>query len=213
MTKFIFIRHGESIGNALRVLLGHTDLDLSELGYKQAKATSDILAKEKIDYIYSSDLLRAYNTAVPHADIRGIEVIKSEKLRELFLGEWEGKSVEEVVSRYGEMYSKEWLGNFGTFRCPSGESTVEAGQRFYDECLRIASVHSDKTVLIASHAAVLRSFFARVLDIPPEEVASKLGFPSNASYSEAYFENGKFTMGRFSVDGHLAEIGITKYGS
>lgn len=213
MTRFIFVRHGESIGNALRVMLGHTDLDLSELGYKQARATADALSAEQIDCIYSSDLLRAYNTALPHADMRGIEINKSEQLRELYLGEWEGKSVSDVLSGYGDMYDKDWLGGFGTFRCPNGESTLEAGQRFYNECVKIAERHPDKTILIASHAAVLRSFFAKVLEIQPEEIVSKLGFPSNASYSEAYFENGKFTMGRFSVDGHLTEIGITKYGS
>lgn len=213
MTKFIFVRHGESIGNALRVLLGHTDFDLSELGYAQAAATAKALSCEKIDYIYSSDLLRAYNTALPNAELRGINVSKNENLRELYLGEWEGKSVSDILSAYGDMYDKDWLCGFGTFRCPDGESTKEAGQRFYNECEKIAQRHPDNTVLIASHAAVLRSFFAIILEIPPEEIASRLAFPSNASYSEAYFDNGKFTMGRFSVDGHLREIGITKFGS
>lgn len=213
MTKFIFVRHGESLGNAMRVLLGHTDLDLSDLGRRQAESTADALANEKIDAIYSSDLLRAYNTAVPHAEKRGIEIIKDREFRELYLGDWEGKSVAKVLEEYGDMYEKDWLANFGTFRCPSGESTLEAGERFYAECLRIAPLHSGETVMITSHAAVLRAFFAKVLGIPPEEIADRLAFPSNASYSEATYENGKFSMVRFSVDDHLSDIGITKLGA
>lgn len=213
MTEFIFIRHGESIGNALRVLLGHTDLDLSELGYKQADATAAVLADRKVDFVYSSDLLRAYNTAVPHAKMRGIEVKKSKNLRELYLGEWEGKSVNEVLEKYGDMYVNDWLGHFGTFRCPSGESTLEAGERFYSECERIASENPGKTVLVAAHAAVLRSFFAKVLKIPPEEIVDRLSFPTNASYSEVVFDNGSFRIVSFSQDKHLEEIGITKFGS
>ena len=77
MTKLILIRHGESLGNAVRKLLGHTDLDLSPLGYQQAEAAAVALKDERIDAIYSSDLLRAYNTAVPHARLRGIDVIPS----------------------------------------------------------------------------------------------------------------------------------------
>ena len=47
-TKVIIIRHGQSLGNAKRVLLGHSDLDLSELGFEQAEATALALKDEKI---------------------------------------------------------------------------------------------------------------------------------------------------------------------
>ena len=58
-TKIYIIRHGHSLGNLTRTFLGHVDLDLSDLGYKQADCTADALKNEKIDIIYSSDLSRA----------------------------------------------------------------------------------------------------------------------------------------------------------
>ena len=58
-TKIIIVRHGQSIGNATKTVLGHTDLDLSDLGYKQAEVTANELKNEKIDLIVSSDLKRA----------------------------------------------------------------------------------------------------------------------------------------------------------
>ncbi len=213
MTKFLLIRHGESLGNAARQLLGHTNLDLSELGYRQAQATAKALENEHIDIVYSSDLLRAFNTAKACADLHGLEVIPSKNLREVMLGEWEGQYVLDVIEKYGDMYEKEWLGSYGTFRFPGGESTVEAGVRFYNECVRIAEMNPDKTVVVAAHAAVIRSFVAKVLEIAPEDVAAKIGFPTNASVSELCYKDGKFELVEFSRDAHLTDVGITRYGA
>ncbi len=211
MTKIILVRHGESLGNAVHQLLGHTDLDLSPLGYKQAEATAKALDNQQIDAIYSSDLLRAFNTAKAVADRRKMTVIGSRELREVRLGDWEGLKVEEVLEKYGDMYKANWLCGFGTFRFPGGESTKEAGERFFNEALKIAKENRNKTILIGAHAAVIRAFVAKVLEIPAEEIAVKLPFPTNASYTEVFFDGEKFTLGKFSVDAHLADIGITKF--
>ncbi len=210
-TKIIFIRHGQSIGNERHELLGHTDKDLSELGYKQAEAAAEALKHEKIDVIYSSDLLRAMNTARPHARIRRMEVIPSRGLRELYLGDWEGMSVFDVIEKYGEStYKIDWVENFGTFVMPNGESTWAAGDRFLSETERIAEENEGNTVLIVAHAAVIRSFFAHISGLTPEKMSALLPFPSNASYSVAYYENRAFTPAEYSVDSYLEGVGITK---
>ncbi len=209
-TKLIFVRHGESLGNAVRVMLGHTDLDLSEKGYMQAAATAEALAGEKIDSVYSSDLLRAMNTARPHADLRGIAVVPSRELREVDIGEWEGRSVVEIIESYGEVFERDWHRGFGTFTFPGGESVIAAGERFCYEVVRIAERHAGSTVLIAAHAAVIRSFWARATGIAPERIVGTLDFPSNASYSVMEYESGAFAPVSYSNDAHLSGIGITK---
>lgn len=208
-TKIFLIRHGQSLGNAEHLILGHTDRDLSPLGYEQARATADYLASEHIDAIYSSDLMRAKNTAVPHAQRRGMEVITSVGLREMYVGEWENKSVATVKEEYGDMYDVDWTLGFGTFVMPGGESTQEAGRRFYNELERIARAEVGKTVLVAAHAAVIRAFWAIADNIAPEDVASRLPFPTNASYSVVEYENGKFIPVEYSHDEHLSSVGIT----
>ena len=55
-TKIYFIRHGESQANAQNVFIGHTDLDLTEKGHKQAQKTAEFLKDVSVDKIYSSDL-------------------------------------------------------------------------------------------------------------------------------------------------------------
>ena len=211
LTKLIIIRHGQSLGNATRTFLGHTDKDMSELGYKQAFATAEHLKNEKIDKIYSSDLIRAYNTAVPHAKMRDFDIICRENLREIFVGDWENRTFEEIMENWGrEMYEKEWFGNFGLFRFPGGESIIEGGNRFYEELKAICKENAGKSLLITAHAAVIRSFWAKISGILPENIAKDLPFPTNASYSIAYFDGEGFIPDEYSCDSHLASVGITK---
>ena len=191
-TKVILVRHGQSIGNLTRTFLGHTDLDLSDFGYIQAQTTANHLKNEKIDAIYSSDLKRAYNTAVPHANLRNIDVIANKNLREAYVGEWEGMKADDIIDKYGiDMFKGEWANNFGCFRFPGGESIKEAGMRFYNEIMTICQGNIGNCVLICAHAAVIRSFWAIISNIPFENIVSDLPFPSNASYSVCSFENGK----------------------
>ena len=210
-TKVILVRHGQSIGNLTRTFLGHTDLDLSETGYLQAKCTADLLKDEKIDVIYSSDLKRAYNTALFHAKMRGLEVITSVNLRETYAGEWENQKVDDLISNWGEnFFVNEWKNSFGTFRLPGGESIQEAGKRFYDEIKAICELNMGKTVLICAHAAVIRAFWAMISNVAWTDVAAQIPFPTNASYSILSYNFGKFTPIQYSCDEHLSEVGITK---
>ena len=42
-TLFYIIRHGQSVGNKKRIYLGHTDLELTELGENQAEAVAEMM--------------------------------------------------------------------------------------------------------------------------------------------------------------------------
>ena len=210
-TKIILIRHGQSIGNATKTILGHTDLDLTPHGYLQAKTTAEFLKSEKIDIIYSSDLKRAYNTAIPNAKLHNLEVVSNKNLREIYVGAWENMKIEDIIAKWGrEMYENEWFGSFGTFRFPDGESIAEGGERFYKEVKAICEANIGKTILISAHAAVIRAFWAIISNISWEDVADQLPFASNASFSVAYYENGKITPNKYSSDEHLSVVGITK---
>ena len=66
MTRIIFIRHGQSLANEQSRFAGHTNVPLTELGKAQAERAAEYIVKhEKIDKIYSSDLMRAHDTALP----------------------------------------------------------------------------------------------------------------------------------------------------
>ena len=205
-TKIIIVRHGQSLGNAVRRFLGTTDLDLSPLGYRQAYRTAEFLSSVKVDAIYSSDLKRAFNTAVPHAKIRGLEVIPSTQLREMYAGLWEGLLVDDIIKDYHNKFLLEWRDKFGLATLPEGENVQDAAKRFHKEVLRIAKENVGKTVLIAAHAAVTRAFWGLITKTEPENLASAYFYPENASASVVYFDENELIPGEYSHDQHLYDL-------
>ena len=203
--KIFLVRHGQSLGNLNRVYLGHTNYDLSDLGREQAEITAEYLKNEHIDAVYSSDLLRAHNTAAPHARMRGLRVIDSENLREIFLGDWENQPIDELIEKHYDDFVIGWKQNFGTFTVPGGERVLDAGNRFYSEVERIAKENEGRVVLIAAHAAVIRAFWCLINKIKPCDMAAAYPFPTNASYSTLTYKNGEFFPIEFSCDSQFAE--------
>ena len=186
-TQIIIVRHGESIGNATRVMLGHTDLDLTELGYRQAECSARRLLGTKIDAVYSSDLKRAKNTARAYATLANMPVICDEDLREIKVGAWEGICVDEVEKIWGDMYTVGWCQGFGTFKFPDGEDVMESGLRFYRAVEKIAKSHLGETVLIATHAGVLRAFWAIIsgFSVPISKTGASTALPTTFNCSIA----------------------------
>lgn len=205
-TVLYIVRHGESIGNRLKRLLGHTDLGLTELGLSQASATAEALSHIDCAKIYSSDLLRAMQTALPHAALRGIEVIPESELREIYLGEWEDRSVEEVITEYGEKFTVEWREQFGIFSAPGGESVPALAERIHSALIKIARENSGKTIFVATHAAAIRAVWGKISGILPGDLAAALPFPSNASYSIVEYDGERLLPIAYSQDEHLVEM-------
>ena len=199
-TKIMLIRHGESLANAKGIYLGHTDWDLSPLGYQQAAVVAEYLREEHIDAIYSSDLIRAYNTALPHGIIHNLEVVRRRELREIYLGDWEGRPVSELEAEYPEQFAVGWRREFGTCIVPGGESVPELRERIYNAVLRIGQENVGKTVLIGIHAAAIRAFWGRVTDTPAEEVCEKIPFPKNASITTVIYRDGELYPVEYGFD-------------
>ena len=157
MTKIIMVRHGQSMANKESRFAGHSDFDLSDLGREQAKAAAEYLAKrETPDAIYSSDLLRAHNTAAPFADIYGLPINDTEGLREIFAGSWEGLEMSEIAERYTEDL-RVWREDFSNARCTDGESVAELYARIVKFVCELAKKNPDKCLLLTTHATPIRA--------------------------------------------------------
>lgn len=205
-TVIFLLRHGQSVGNAKNEFLGHTDKDMSELGYAQAARTAEFLAYERIDAVYSSDLMRAYNTALPHAVMRNMKVNKSSSLRELHAGCWEDRRIEDIISEYPHEFIDVWTANFGISTPPGGEGVMNAAERIYAEILKIAKENEGKSILIGCHAAAIRAFWGKLTGTAPEALADAYGFPENASVSVVYFDGKALVPGEYSHSAHLADL-------
>ena len=139
MTELLLVRHGETDWNAEGRLQGHTDRPLNEYGRRQARRLADELAGEELAAIYSSDLLRARETAEILGERLGLPVVLEPELREKNWGNWEGLTPAE---RDGVAFA--------------GESTEEHAARTLRALRRIAARHPDGRVLVVTHGGSLR---------------------------------------------------------
>lgn len=197
-TTIYFIRHGESEGNYHKTFLGHTDLDLTPMGYVQAERTAAYLEGQPIDVIYSSDLMRAYHTAVPTARAKGMEIIKSRALREIFAGKWEGRLFEEIKSEFEADYAV-WLNDIGNARCTEGETVAMLRDRILAEVERIVKENEGRSIAIFTHATPIR-ILKTVWDDKPLSMMAQTPWVSNASVTRAEYENGVFRVLDYGLD-------------
>ena len=194
-TTLLFIRHGQSMANVSGVFAGQLDVSLSELGRKQAEELKEyLLSKYKIDAIYSSDLSRAYETALPIAMALGLSIQKDSALREIDGGKWEGLSQEEIAARYQQDHAV-WRNDIGLSRCTGGESMQEVQRRGIAEAARIAKRHPGQTVLLAIHAGFLRAMQCYWQKLPLSEMKDIQWVP-NASVTEVQYDDGAYELVR-----------------
>lgn len=216
--RIIVLRHAQSLGNAKGSFLGHTDLDLTEQGFIQAEMAADFLDATHIhiDKIYSSDLMRAFHTALPSARRRGLLLSTTKELREVYMGKWEGRVVAELDAEYPEEFGIGWRQHFGTCVLPEGESVPHAARRIYDFVVSRAKENLGKTIMFTSHAAAIRSFWGLASGVPFERMAEEVPFPGNASFSTMLWKSdgqgdGSLTPCEFSIDGYLGDLRQTKH--
>jgi 2,3-bisphosphoglycerate-dependent phosphoglycerate mutase len=157
-TTILLARHGETDWNRDGRVQGHTDTPLNETGRAQARALAAELADEPIDAVYSSDLLRAHETARVVAGSHQLDVTSTRDLRERHFGTWEGMTDDEVLARFPQAASGPW---------GDAETVDEMTQRVLAAVYRIAEAHPGGTVLAVSHGGPLRavSWHARGPDI------------------------------------------------
>ena len=207
--EIYLVRHGESQGNLTRNFLGHTDLDLTEMGYKQAECAAKYFENIHIDMVYSSDLQRAFHTAEAVAKTKGLKVIPSKKLREIFAGDWEGVHFLEISEKCGAAAWYDWVNHMsGNTRPKNGESVEELFSRIYAELENIAVNNDGKKILIGIHATPIRVMLHWLENKNLDEVY-KTPWVANASVTKLVYENGEFYVEFADDRSHLGDIVTT----
>lgn len=153
-TRVLLIRHGQSQGNAEGRFGGHTATPLSPRGRRQATATAHALSQEHITAIYSSDLLRAVETAMPLARLTGLEVEHTEAFRERSVGVMEGLTFEEAAAQHPEQYAALIRRDFEHMLL-GGESYRQMLDRTSSLMDRIIQQHNGGQVAIFSHTGTI----------------------------------------------------------
>jgi len=150
--------------NSAQIFVGHTDAELSALGYRQVERLRNRLAAEKIDFIYSSDLRRAIVTAETIASKHQLDVITCPELREINYGKAEQLTFEEITRLYPKVAELciDWSPRL---KFPDGESVVELKQRVSEFLDKLKNHAPEHTILIVSHSGPLRLMVCSLLGI------------------------------------------------
>ena len=160
MTKTIHLfRHGLTDWNAARRMQGHTYIPLNEEGRRQALALQEFFLNNPVEKIFSSDLARAQQTAVIANDHLQAPVHLDAAFREVFLGEIEGLTHEEITRRYGEDTWTRWTSVNGAdfdFSFSNGETANQAIQRFRLALERYCAQESFTTAAVCTHGFIIR---------------------------------------------------------
>lgn len=151
------VRHARpELPHGGRLYYGHTDYPLSESGVESAKRLRSELGGVEFAGIWTSDLERARRTAELAAPENAPDIIVMSELREIFLGDWEGKSFDEVRSTWEELYEKRGA-NYDTVAPPGGESFAGLQKRAVPAFAKILDDSPSGNILIVTHAAFIWS--------------------------------------------------------
>lgn len=205
MTTIYLVRHGESTANKEGIFLGQKNRDLTETGHLQAEKTAEFLSNAQIDKIYASDLERAVHTAEHLAKKKGQKVIQDKGIREIDGGEWDFIKFTDLPIIYPNEYGK-WLSDLGHARCVGGESFVEVQERVYSAIKRIAKENDGKTIAIYSHGTAIQAFISKIKNIDLSRIREDLPYATNASVTTLIYDNGKFTIEKYSQDEFLGDL-------
>jgi broad specificity phosphatase PhoE len=165
-TKIILARHGETDWNHQGKMQGRTDIPLNHVGREQAHQLQKQLKDIDIDVAYSSTLKRAIETAELAIRNRNIPLHLSEELVERDLGIFEGACWNSYSKALPYDLPHE---DFLSYKHHSSmESFSEVFIRVSKELLSIAYKWPDRTVLVACHGAVIKSFLLHLDPLFPK---------------------------------------------
>jgi 2,3-bisphosphoglycerate-dependent phosphoglycerate mutase len=153
-TRIIAIRHGETAWNVDTRIQGQLDISLNAKGRWQAAQAARALASESIDAIYSSDLLRAWATAMAVAETASRSVVTRSGLRERGFGAFEGKTFAEIALLWPEQ-SQAWRTREPGFAPEGGESLIDFRARIVGEVTALASQHQGQQIVLVAHGGVM----------------------------------------------------------
>ncbi len=153
-TRILAIRHGQTAWNASARIQGHTDIELDALGQWQARQLAQALGHEELQAVYSSDLARARDTAVPLATVHGLPVGIDAGLRERAFGDFEGLSFEQIESRWPEQ-AQAWRRRDPGFGPHGGEVLRDFRERVVAALTRLALAHRGQCIAVVTHGGVL----------------------------------------------------------
>lgn len=220
MGKLVLIRHGESVWNTRNLFTGWVDVPLTQAGIVEATRASQVIKHIDFDVVYTSELVRAIQTALivllsdkkfrapcmmhrewfwrkrygkihPAEAKNIIPIYRSWRLNERFYGDLQGLNKAKIADIFGVDRVIGWRKGY-TSKPPKGENLKHTSKRLlpFFNKTIIRELDADKNVLVSSHANLLRSM---VMHIEQLDEAQVVGLEMDTANPIIYnYVNGKF---------------------
>lgn len=159
------VRHGKILSpDDQKRYIGHYDAHLDENGIEQARSLRQRLDGVPLTAAYCSDLSRSRRTAEIIVHEKGVPLFARQDLRELHLGEWEGRTFADVEQRFPDEFRKRGS-DIVRFHIPGGESFADCNKRVLAALHDILRI-STGNILIVGHAGVNRMILCNGMGVP-----------------------------------------------
>lgn len=162
MVKLILVRHALTVDNQKSRLSGHIDSSVSEEGKEQIDKITNYLKDFDIDKIYTTTSSRTKDTVKKLSELKSIEIIEKESLKEISFGDFEGLTFKEIENRYPEEF-QDMIKKGYEYKYPNGESLIDSYNRVCIELDNIISNNDNRTILICSHGGTIRNIITYLI--------------------------------------------------
>jgi len=184
--KILTVRHGRTQWNEIGRMQGKTDIPLDDVGLDQARRLGKRLAGEKVDIIYTSDLMRAAKTAEIINSHHNVELVTTPVLQEFGFGIYEGCIYDEVAEEVYYYRSK-------NLPMPDGDDIFE----YYDKIHRFleeVTTRQHQNIIIVGHGGSVRAAICYFLQLPTEDRDSYMHIGNTAVHCFERTADGRFQM-------------------
>ena len=206
-TRVLAMRHGETAWNVDTRIQGSLDIGLNEKGRSQAERLGAALQDEPIAAIYSSDLWRAYDTALAISKATGVNIITDEGLRERGFGIFEGKTFDEVQAHWPEQALR-WRQRDPDFCPEGGESLTMFRDRILSASQALTARHPGEQIAIVAHGGVMDVLYRAATGQSIQ--ATRTWALGNAVINRLLWTPTTFTLVGWNDTQHLDEEALTE---
>lgn len=195
-TRLILMRHGQTAWNVDGRFQGQRDIELNDVGRRQAAEAAPFVASLRPDRIVASPLGRARDTAAEVAALVGIEVEIDERIKEIHVGSWEGLVPREIGELDPE-YARAVAERRDHRRSPTGETGTEVGLRVGGALRDIAARNAGLTTLVVSHGSAIRHGVGELLG--GFAWSQQIGVLHNCHWSELLLRDDAWRLRSYDV--------------
>ena len=203
MTKIYLVRHGQTAWNKEEIFRGRTDVPLDDIGLREAQLAAGYFRGKEIHAIYSSPLLRAFQTAQEISKVCDLGVTPLQGITDMSFGEWEGRSLQEVREKDQERY-RQWREEPHRVKIPEGETLEEVRVRSMTSLEKAIESHPGKTLVLVSHRVINKVILCAILGLDNSHFWQIM--QDTTAINLIQHKNGKYVLFLLNETCHLKSL-------